>query len=119
MKWAVKWLPEAVEDLEKLDKGIRLKVLKAVAKLETNPLEYGKPLGEKTGIDLSGLRKLTPVRGYRIVYQVEKENIFVAVIAVGKREGLGVYKTAAKRIAEYREMTGKELELISKLLTRL
>ncbi|NHM28022.1 type II toxin-antitoxin system RelE/ParE family toxin [Desulfofundulus sp. TPOSR] len=114
-RWTVKWLPEAVKDLEDLDKSVRMKVLKAALKLEIDPLKYGKPLGEKLGLDLVGLRKFN-IEGYRLVYLPEEKTVFVAVIAVGKREGLGAYKTAAKRIAEYRKLTGNELKKLAELL---
>lgn len=115
MRWTVKWLPEAVDDLERLDRNVQRKVLKAALKLEIDPLRYGEPLGEKLGLDLVGLRKIK-IQGYRLVYLPEKETVFVTVVAVGKREGLGVYKTAAKRIAEYRELAGKELKRLAELL---
>jgi mRNA interferase RelE/StbE len=38
MRWTIKWFPEAVDDLENLDKSVRKKVLKAALKLETDPL---------------------------------------------------------------------------------
>lgn len=116
MKWKVKWLPEAFEDLEDLDKGIRLRVLKAIVKLEEDPLNYGEPLGEKMGIDLSGMRKIKPARGYRVVYHVEKDTVVVLVVAVDKREDFKAYKTAARRIAEYRKKVGKELNMVVELL---
>ncbi len=117
MRWTAKWLKEAVDDLESLDNSIRKKVLKVALKLEIEPLHYGEPLGEKLGIGLAGLRKIN-VGGYRLVYlpEPEKEIVFVAVIAVGKREDLDVYKTAARRIAEYRKLTGGELERLAELL---
>lgn len=115
MRWTVKWLPEAVEDLESLDNSVRKKVLKAALKLEIDPLKYGEPLGEKLGLDLIGLRKIK-IQGYRLVYLPEEKLVFVAVVAVGKREGLGIYKTTAKRIAEYRELTGNELKKLAELL---
>lgn len=35
--------------------------------------------------------------GYRLVYRVEDEIVFVTVISIGKRERLKVYKTAQVR----------------------
>lgn len=35
--------------------------------------------------------------GYRLVYRVEDERIFILVLAVGKRERSSVYEQAAKR----------------------
>jgi mRNA interferase RelE/StbE len=115
MQWTVKWLPEAVKDLENLDKSIRNKIFKAATKLEIDPFSYGKPLGEKLGIDLVGLRKVA-VQGYRLVYLLEEKAVFVAIVTVGKREDLEAYKTAAKRIARYRELTGNELKRLFELL---
>lgn len=34
---------------------------------------------------------------YRLVYRVEDERVTVVVVAVGKREGAAVYKSAKKR----------------------
>ncbi|MDP1897385.1 MAG: type II toxin-antitoxin system RelE/ParE family toxin [Sulfurimicrobium sp.] len=36
--------------------------------------------------------------GYRLVYRVEDDTIFVTVIAVGKRDKLKVYDTAKSRL---------------------
>ncbi len=114
-RWKIKWLPEAVKDLEEMDGGTRKRVLKALQKLEADPLGYGKPLGEKIGIDLAGLRKIG-VQGYRIVYLPREKEVLVVIVAVGKRERFKVYKTAAKRIAEYSDLARRELEKLSDLL---
>ena len=36
--------------------------------------------------------------GYRLVYRVEDDILYVTVIAVGKREHLKVYETAHRRM---------------------
>ena len=48
-KWAVEFLPEAAEDLKRLDGSVRRIVDKAISKVSMNPLSveeggYGKPL---------------------------------------------------------------------------
>ncbi|BCV22610.1 type II toxin-antitoxin system RelE family toxin [Moorella sp. Hama-1] len=116
MKWKVKWLPEAVKDMEELDRSIKLRVLKAIVKLEDNPLGYGEPLGEKAGFDLSGMHKLKTARGYRVVYRVEETAVIVLIVVVGKREDLQVYRTAAKRISAYRKKAEAELNRLADLL---
>ena len=63
MNWSVEYLPEAKKDLKNLDGSQRLLVLKAIKKVQTNPLPqpeggYGKPLGNKNGNDLSGFLKV-------------------------------------------------------------
>ncbi|GEA15487.1 hypothetical protein E308F_17310 [Moorella sp. E308F] len=116
MKWKIKWLPEAVKDMEELDRSVKLRVLKAIVKLEDDPLGYGEPLGEKAGLDLSGMRKLKAARRYRVVYRVEENAVVVLIVVVGKREDLQVYKTAAKRIAAYRKKVEAELNHLADLL---
>jgi mRNA interferase RelE/StbE len=36
--------------------------------------------------------------GYRLVYRVDDDTVFVTVIAVGKRDKNGVYETAMTRL---------------------
>ena len=48
--WELSFLPEAREDLRALDGSQRIRVVKAIAKVQSNPLPsseggYGKPLG--------------------------------------------------------------------------
>lgn len=38
--------------------------------------------------------------GYRLVYQVIDERVVVLVIAVGKRDKLGVYRSASRRLED-------------------
>lgn len=45
--------------------------------------------------------------GYRLVYRVEDETVFVTVIAVGKRDKLKVYD-AAKSGLQFREKQREE-----------
>lgn len=50
--WELSFLPEAREDLRALDGSQRIRVVKAIAKVQSNPLPsseggYGKPLGEQ------------------------------------------------------------------------
>lgn len=48
--WELSFLPEAREDLRALDGSQRIRVVKAIAKVQSNPLPsseggYGNPLG--------------------------------------------------------------------------
>ena len=61
--WKVSYFDEALEDLKKMDNSQRKQVLKAIDKVKTNPLPqneggYGKPLGNKRGINLTNLYKI-------------------------------------------------------------
>ncbi len=102
-KWAVEFLPEAAEDLKRLDGSVRRIVDKAISKVSMNPLSveeggYGKPLGNKDGTDLTGLMKVKlKASGHRIVYQVVREKSVMKIIIIGVREDSKVYKEADKR----------------------
>ena len=50
--WKVELVPEAQNDFSSLDGSVRKRVLKQLVKLEQNP-NYGDPLGNKAGINLS------------------------------------------------------------------
>ena len=72
-------------------------VLKKLKQLSTSP-ELGKLLGNKNGINLSGLRKLyVAKKQVRIVYEIIDDILVVKVIAIGKRESMEVYKEASQR----------------------
>lgn len=104
MKWDVLFLPEAEDDLDRLDKGIRGIVLKALEKVRQNPLPkeeggYGKPLGHKRNIDLSGFLKIKILNaGIRIIYKLERRENQMVIVVIGARKDDLVYKTATQRI---------------------
>lgn len=99
--------PEAVKDVKKLDGSKRLAVAKAIEKVLTNPLPqskggYGKPLGNKAGLKLTGYLKIKlRGSGIRIVYRLVETKGKMAVVVVGAREDDEVYKIAAKRAANF------------------
>lgn len=78
MSWKVEYLPEAEKDLKGLDGSQRNLVLKAIKKVQQNPLPvdeqgYGKPLGNHNSTNLAGLLKIKlRSAGLRIVYQLER-----------------------------------------------
>ena len=111
MTWQVAYLPEAEDDLKSLDPVRRARVLKAIAKVKTNPYPvtgdsqgrsgYGKPLGNKMGYDLSGLLKIKLRQdGIRVVYKLEERNGMMTVIIVGLRSDDEVYRLASARRAK-------------------
>ncbi|MDE6835244.1 MAG: type II toxin-antitoxin system RelE/ParE family toxin [Ruminococcus sp.] len=106
MKWSVEYLPEAKKDLKNLDGSQRLLVLKAIKKVQTNPLPqseggYGNPLGNKNGNDLSGFLKVKlKSAGLRIVYKTVKSDDQMLIIVIGARADEEVYNIAGKRIQD-------------------
>lgn len=104
MMWQVQYLPEAQEDLRKLDGSQRLLVRKAIQKVAQNPLStdeggYGKPLGSKGSTDLSGFLKIKlRGAGLRVVYKVIRNESGMLVIIIGARADDEVYEEAQRRI---------------------
>lgn len=102
--WKISYFDEALEDLKKMDNLQRKQVLKAIDKVKTNPLPqneggYGKPLGNKRGINLTNLYKIKLKKsGIRVVYQIIRVKDTMEIIIVSMREDEKVYEDAQKRI---------------------
>ncbi len=104
MTYKILFHPDAAHEIAGLDNSVRLPVLKQIKQLSLTP-GLGNELGSKQGIDLTGYRKLyADKKKIRIVYKIVDEKILVQVIAVGKREGMKVYKKAVKRIQENKKI---------------
>ena len=107
MIWEINYLPEADEDLAKLDGSTRLLIRKAIKKTQTNPLPaneggYGKPLGNRGNRNLTGLLKIKlKSSGIRIVYKLVRQEGKMLIIVIGIRADERVYDTAAKRIEKH------------------
>lgn len=77
---------EAKEDLSELAHNQKLLIIKQFKKLEKSP-QLGVLLGNKSGYDLTGYRKMyADKKKLRIVYQIIDDVIEVEVIAIGKRD---------------------------------
>jgi len=97
MSYKLKVKEEVEKDLSKLSTSQRMLVYKQFKKLQSAP-ELGDFLGNKSGYNLSGLRKLyVDKKKIRIVYQIIESQIIVEVIVVGKREDMEVYQKAWER----------------------
>ncbi len=102
--WDVKYLPEALDDLDKLDGSQRKLVLKSIEKVRKNPLSqqeggYGKLLGKRGNTDLTGFLKIKlRASGLRLVYKVIKQEDRMLIVVIGAREDEEVYSIAEKRI---------------------
>ena len=99
-KWEVEYIEEAVKDLKSLTKTNQIQVLKAIEKVSENPLPdyqggYGKPLGNKMGINLSGYQKIKLKKaGLRVVYALQQEKEIMKIIIISVRDDEKVYKMA-------------------------
>lgn len=93
MNYKLKFLPTALKEWKKLENTIQVQFKK---KLEER-LEFP----HVPGCQLSGFKNHYKIKlrasGYRLVYEVIDEEIYVLVIAIGKRDKNMVYKKAKER----------------------
>lgn len=107
MNWRIDYLPEARDDLRELDGSQRTLVLKAIKKIQQNPLPaeeqgYGKPLGNQSGTKLAGFLKIKlRAAGIRIVYKLIRTETTMFIVVIGARADDEVYDIAQKRIVKY------------------
>ena len=101
MNWTRIYLPEAKEDLAKLDKPVQEEVLRGIRKVSQNPEYpngYGKPLGSHAGSNLAGLYKIKLKKaGIRVVYGLRREAGKMTIIIISARADDFVYREAEKR----------------------
>ena len=103
MTWKLKYLPEAIDDLNKIDNSVKPQIIKGIKKVLENPISkneggYGTPLGNKNNTNLTGLYKIKfRGIGQRVVYLLERNEKTMTVIIVSVREDGKVYKETEKR----------------------
>ena len=95
MTYKLTFLPQALKEWKKLDFSIQKQFKeKLQERLEMPEVPKDKLHGDLSHCYKIKLRQL----GYRLVYQVHKNEVSILVISVGRRENLAVYGTARKRI---------------------
>ena len=53
------------------------------------------------GIDLTGYRKMHfGKKGYRIVYEIQRQRVVILLIGIGKRERAEIYREIARRLRQ-------------------
>jgi mRNA interferase RelE/StbE len=93
MSYSLKFKKAALKEWRKLDGNLRTQFKK---KLEKRLQDHYAPSSKLSGTDNRFKIKLRNA-GYRLVYEVRESEIVVIVMAVGKREGKAIYKTAVTR----------------------
>ncbi len=93
MKYKLKFFTTALKEWKKLDNSIQTQFKKKLKeRLKNSHVQSSK---------LSGFENHYKIKlkasGYRLVYEVEEDALYVLVIAVGKRDKNLVYKKATKR----------------------
>lgn len=107
MTWNIEFLEEAAKDIKRLDHSVCIQVLKGIQKVSRNPLPvqeggYGKPLGSKSGTNLTNLLKIKfRDLGIRVVYKIIFDDGIMKIVVVSARADEQVYKEAAKRREKY------------------
>ncbi|MBA3014945.1 MAG: type II toxin-antitoxin system RelE/ParE family toxin [Proteobacteria bacterium] len=94
MSYKLRFHELALEEWHKLDGSIREPLKKKLAERLENPRVPSAALSGMTDCYRIKLRSV----GYRLVYRVDEEIVFVTVIAVGKRDKQKVYETAQSRL---------------------
>ena len=93
MTFRLKFLPSAKKEWDKLDNSIKVQIKKKLGKCLENP---HIPANKLCDFDSAYKIKLRS-SGYRLVYEVDDQDVIVFVIAVGKRENSVVYDKAKGR----------------------
>ncbi|MBK5224618.1 MAG: type II toxin-antitoxin system RelE/ParE family toxin [Acidimicrobiia bacterium] len=100
MTWTVLLTDAAVEDLERLDRSVVIRVVKKLKHLADAGPQAGKPLGARGGLNLVGLRKIVVGnRDWRIVFSSEDDRR-ITILVIGERSDDWCYEEAARRIKQ-------------------
>jgi len=94
MTYKLRFQELALEEWEKLDAKIRERFKKKLLERLENPRVPSAALSSMKNCYKIKLRDM----GYRLIYQVEDEIVFVSVIAIGRRDKNKVYKAAELRL---------------------
>ncbi len=93
MNYSLKFLPTAYKEWKKLDNTIQSQFKKKLKDCLINP--------HITGNELRGFKNHYKIKlrasGYRLVYEVINKEVYIMVIAVGKRNKNEIYKQMKKR----------------------
>ncbi len=106
--WTIKFIPEAIKDLKKIDNSIKHQVLVGINKVSKNPLPkteggYGNPLGNIRGNDLAGFFKIKYRGiGIRVVYILRRNEKEMIIVVTSARANNKSYKEAQKRKFKYK-----------------
>lgn len=93
-KYGLAFKPSALKEWKKLAPAIRNQFKKKLSKRLDNPHVPADALSGLSGCYKIKLKSV----GYRLVYQVEDNEVLVTIIAVGQRERGDVYSKASDRI---------------------
>ncbi len=94
MIYKLRFHEAAVKEWKKLDQTLKAQFKKKIAERLQNP--------RIQSATLFGMRDCYKIKlskiGYRLIYRVEDDIVFVTVLSVGKRDKLAAYKSAKNRL---------------------
>ncbi len=93
MSYELEFKKSALKEWNKLGATIKNQFKKKLSEILITPRVLKTKLSGASDLYKIKLRR----SGYRLVYQVNDQTKTVSVIAIGKREGRRVYKSAMKR----------------------
>ena len=105
-EYSYNYLDEVKKDFENYLSDQK-RIIKILERVKSNPLPnneggYGKPLGNKNNINLTGCFKIKlnhpPIR---IVYKLLREKKEMLIIAISDREDSEVYELASHRLSKH------------------
>lgn len=90
----------AQQDFDELDGSLKKQVADCIRKKLIVSPDYGEPLGNKYGINLSGLYRLRfNDKRHRIIYKLEEgDPRQITIIAIGARKDELIYRIAESRL---------------------
>ncbi len=92
MSYKLRFLPSALKEWKKLDQSIKQQFKKKLEERLTNP--------HIPSSQLFGYRQHYKIKlrssGYRLVYEVVDDELYILVIVIGKRDAGRVYRTLDK-----------------------
>ena len=94
MSYRLRFHEQALAEWKKLDGSVREPLKKKLAERLESPRVPAAALSGMPDCYKIKLRRV----GYRLIYRVDDDIVFVTVIAVGKRDKAEVYETAAERL---------------------
>ena len=97
MSYSLKFHEKALKEWQKLGEPIRNQLKKKLMERLENPhVQADRLSGFSTALYKIKLRS----SGYRLVYEVNDNQIYILVLSVGKRDRLDAYKNAEFRQAQ-------------------
>lgn len=110
MVWDIRITKEAKKEFRKLDGSLKKPILAGIRKVSEKPLPspkgYGKPLGNKSGNNLTGFFKIKYKGiGIRVVYTLVVDEQVMNIVVISERDDNYCYELACKLYDKY----GKEL----------